>query len=122
LQDNCHRPISAGDAAAAAAMNGRNFARHFGRELGVSPSDYLVDLRLQIARRLLVETDLTVDKIAELSGMSSGVHLARTFRTQMKILPSEYRAFHSDGKSRRKGTAAAPDLALLNDTRTGAPD
>ncbi|MFM0334700.1 helix-turn-helix domain-containing protein [Paraburkholderia strydomiana] len=122
LQDNCHRPISVGDAAAAAAMNGRSFARHFERELGVLPSDYLVDLRLQIARRLLVETDLTVDKIAEHSGMSSGVHLARTFRTHMKILPTEYRAFHRDGKSRRKRTAAAPALALLNDTSTGAPD
>jgi transcriptional regulator GlxA family with amidase domain len=122
LQDNCHRPITAGDAAAAAAMNGRSFAHHFQRELGVSPSDYLVDLRLQIARRLLVETDLPVDKITQHAGMRSRVHLARNFRTHMKILPTEYRAYHRDGKSKRKDTALAPALALLNDTPADASD
>jgi len=86
---------------APAAMNESSLARHFQRELGVSPSHYFLDLRLQIARRLLVETDLPLDRIARRAGMSSGVHLARNFKTRMKILPTEYRAFHRDGESKR---------------------
>ncbi|MEZ2311512.1 helix-turn-helix domain-containing protein [Paraburkholderia sp. RCC_158] len=117
LQDNCHRPVTTGDAAAAAAMNASSFSRRFQRELGVSPADYLLDLRLQIARRLLVETDLPVDNVARRAGMSSGVHLARTFRTHMKILPAEYRAYHRDPGSRLNGAAAGPALALRLETR-----
>ncbi|WP_429551046.1 helix-turn-helix domain-containing protein [Paraburkholderia sp. MM5477-R1] len=81
-----------------AAMSGSNFVRYFQRELGVSPSAYLLDLRLQVARQLLVDTGLPVDKVARRAGMSSGVHLARSFRQHMKILPTEYRAFHRDSE------------------------
>ncbi|MGF6870860.1 transcriptional regulator GlxA family with amidase domain [Paraburkholderia sp. MM5477-R1] len=79
-------------------MSGSNFVRYFQRELGVSPSAYLLDLRLQVARQLLVDTGLPVDKVARRAGMSSGVHLARSFRQHMKILPTEYRAFHRDSE------------------------
>ncbi|AXF18891.1 helix-turn-helix domain-containing protein [Paraburkholderia caledonica] len=111
LQENCHRPVTVGDAAAAAAMSGHSFARHFEQELGVSPSNYLLDLRLRIACRLLLETDLAVDKIARLAAMRNGTHLARHFRMHMKILPTEYRAYHRDVACRRSGTGAAPALA-----------
>ncbi|TCF96459.1 hypothetical protein BZM26_37595 [Paraburkholderia strydomiana] len=109
LQDNFRHPIAVADAAAVAGMNGRSFAQHFQRELGVAPSVYLLNLRLHIARQLLVETKLPVDEIARRSGMSSGVHLARNFRLHMKILPSEYRAFHRGDGSRghRTGHASA---------------
>ncbi|MEX3669798.1 helix-turn-helix domain-containing protein [Paraburkholderia phenoliruptrix] len=96
LANNCGLPVNPGDAAAVVGMNVSSFARHFKQELGVSPSGYLLDLRLQIARQLLVGTDLPIDNVARRAGMRSRAKLARQFRRHLKILPREYRAFHRD--------------------------
>jgi transcriptional regulator GlxA family with amidase domain len=92
LQDNCRRPITIEDAAQVAAMSERSLLRHFRSELGMTPSDYLMHARLQVVCHLLIETDLPVDKVAKRAGMTSGDHLARSFRRHMKTSPSEYRA------------------------------
>jgi transcriptional regulator GlxA family with amidase domain len=92
LQDNCRRPVTIEDAAQVAAMSERSLLRHFRSELGMTPSDYLMHARLQVVCNLLVETDLPVDKVAKRAGLTSGDHLARSFRRHMKTSPSEYRA------------------------------
>ncbi|MEZ2309376.1 helix-turn-helix domain-containing protein [Paraburkholderia sp. RCC_158] len=122
LRDVCHRRITAGDAAAAAAMSGSSFSREFPQEMGVLPLDYLVDLRLQTACRLLLETDSPIDQVARRAGMSSGAHLARNFRTRLKLLPSEYRAYHRDGPSRRSRMISAPALVLRIDLHSDRLD
>ncbi|MEM5383109.1 helix-turn-helix domain-containing protein [Paraburkholderia phymatum] len=92
LQDNCRRQVTIEDAAQVAAMSERSLLRHFRSELGMTPSDYLMNARLQVVCNLLVETDLPVDKVAKRAGMTSGDHLARSFRRHMKTSPTEYRA------------------------------
>lgn len=92
LQDNCRRQITIEDAAQVAAMSERSLLRHFRSELGMTPSDYLMHARLQVVCNLLIETDLPVDKVAKRAGLTSGDHLARSFRRHMKTSPSEYRA------------------------------
>jgi transcriptional regulator GlxA family with amidase domain len=92
LQDNCRRAVTIEDAAQVAAMSERSLLRHFRNELGMTPSDYLMNARLQVVCALLTETDLPVDKVAKRAGMTSGDHLARSFRRHMKTSPSEYRA------------------------------
>jgi transcriptional regulator GlxA family with amidase domain len=92
LQDNCRRQITIEDAAQVAAMSERSLLRHFRSELGMTPSDYLMHARLRVVCSLLAETDLPVDKVAKRAGMTSGDHLARSFRRHMKTSPTEYRA------------------------------
>ncbi|MPW22118.1 helix-turn-helix domain-containing protein [Paraburkholderia sp. CNPSo 3157] len=92
LQDNCRRQVTIEDAAQVAAMSERSLLRHFRSELGMTPSDYLMNARLQVVCNLLIETDLPVDKVAKRAGMTSGDHLARSFRRHMKTSPTEYRA------------------------------
>jgi len=92
LQDNCRRAVTIEDAAQVAAMSERSLLRHFRHELGMTPSDYLMNARLQVVCALLTQTDLPVDKVAKRAGMTSGDHLARSFRRHMKTSPSEYRA------------------------------
>ncbi|WP_239483015.1 helix-turn-helix domain-containing protein [Paraburkholderia sp. C35] len=92
LQDNCRRQVTIEDAAQVAAMSERSLLRHFRSELGMTPSDYLMHARLQVVCNLLVETDLPVDKVAKRAGLTSGDHLARSFRRHMKTSPTEYRA------------------------------
>jgi transcriptional regulator GlxA family with amidase domain len=86
------QPISIADAARVAMMSERNFLRHFSAEIGLSPSDYLLKVRLDMSCRLLVETDLPVDKIARRCGISNGGQLSKLFRTYLATTPTTYRA------------------------------
>ncbi|HEY3598485.1 MAG TPA: helix-turn-helix domain-containing protein [Paraburkholderia sp.] len=91
LKDNCERPISVTDAAQVAAMSERNYLRRFKDEIGITPSEYLLRVRLDMVCRLLIETDLPVDKIARRNGMANGDRLAKIFRKRLLVSPTEYR-------------------------------
>ncbi|MBW0450377.1 helix-turn-helix domain-containing protein [bacterium M00.F.Ca.ET.228.01.1.1] len=92
MEANCDRPVSVADAAQVAAMSERNFLRRFKHEMHVTPSDYLLQVRLRIACNFLTETELPVDKIARRSGTGNGDRLAKIFRKRMALSPTEYRA------------------------------
>jgi transcriptional regulator GlxA family with amidase domain len=91
LQENCERPISVADAAQAAAMSERNFLRRFKLEIGVAPSEYLLQARLEMTCQLLADTELPVGKIARHCGMRNGDYLAKVFRKRLGLSPTEYR-------------------------------
>jgi transcriptional regulator GlxA family with amidase domain len=92
MEANCDRPVSVADAAQVAAMSERNFLRRFKHEMQITPSDYLLQVRLRIACNFLTETELPVDKIARRSGTGNGDRLAKIFRKRMALSPTEYRA------------------------------
>ena len=91
LLANCEQDITIVDAASVAAMSQRNYLRHFKREMGTTPSEFLLQARLELTRRLLVETKLPVDVIARHSGMRNGDNLAKMFRKRLTVSPTEYR-------------------------------
>jgi transcriptional regulator GlxA family with amidase domain len=92
IEANGDRAISVDDAAQVAAMSERNFLRRFKMEMGVTPSDYLLYVRLDMCCRLLIDTDLPIDKIARRCGIGSGGRLSKLFRKHLAITPTEYRA------------------------------
>lgn len=94
LEENGHRQVGIDEAAQVAAMSERNFLRRFKAELGVTPSDYLLYVRLDMSCRLLAETTLPVDKIARRCGIGSGGRLAKLFRKHLGKTPTDYRANH----------------------------
>jgi transcriptional regulator GlxA family with amidase domain len=92
LEANGDRPVAIDDAAQIVTMSERNFLRRFKVEMGVTPSDYLLYVRIDMCCRLLIETDLPVDKIARRCGLGSGGWLAKLFRKHLSTTPTEYRA------------------------------
>ena len=74
-----------------ANMSGRTFARRFVEETGTTPMQWVTDQRVLYARRLLEETDLDVDRIAERSGFGSATLLRHHFRRLVGVTPSDYR-------------------------------
>jgi transcriptional regulator GlxA family with amidase domain len=91
LDANVDRPISIGLAADVAAMSERNFLRRFRAEMGMTPSDYLQNARLKLSCRMLLESQLPVDKIARRCGIGSGGQLAKLFKKHLSITPTDYR-------------------------------
>ncbi|KNH04030.1 Transcriptional regulator, AraC family [Candidatus Burkholderia brachyanthoides] len=97
LERNCGRPISIGDAARTVAMSERNFLRLFKREMGVTPSQYLLQARLNLSCELLALSDLPIDKIARRTGLTNGERFSEFFRKQFSMSPTEYRLKRKSG-------------------------
>ena len=72
-----------------------DYFRHlFKTELGMSPAQYLIRARLNLARRLLEEGDLNCTEIAYQCGFASSAHLSAQFQRVFGQSPLKYRALH----------------------------
>jgi transcriptional regulator GlxA family with amidase domain len=74
-----------------AHMSPRTFARRFVEEAGVTPMQWVTDQRVLYARRLLEETDLDVDRVAQRVGFGTATLLRHHFRRSVGVTPSDYR-------------------------------
>ena len=84
--------LSVRSMARSVAMSERNFARVFVHETSVAPGEYVERTRVEVARRLLEQTSLPLDDVAESAGFGSAETLRRTFHRQLGVAPSAYRA------------------------------
>ena len=62
----------------------------FVKELGITPRQYLIDLRLQRAKQLLCEGVMKINAIAENCGFANQYHFSRAFKEKTGVTPSEY--------------------------------
>ncbi|WP_415869825.1 helix-turn-helix domain-containing protein [Burkholderia ubonensis] len=83
--------ISIAGAAQAVAMSERNFLRRFKKEVGVTPTEFVLHVRLERACHMLVHTSLPADKVARRIGLGSGERMAKLFRQRLSMSPTEYR-------------------------------
>lgn len=72
-------------------MNPFYFARAFRRQFGETPYRFVLQRRIDRAKRLLSETETPLVEIALACGFSSQSHFASTFRRRVGVTPSEYR-------------------------------
>jgi AraC-like DNA-binding protein len=76
---------------AVAGLSIFHFARQFKQSAGVTPHHYLVRRRVERARELLADTDLSLSAIAFATGFSDQSHLTRHFRQIVGITPGQFR-------------------------------
>jgi AraC-like DNA-binding protein len=76
---------------AIAGLSVFHFARQFKQSAGVSPHYYLVGRRIERAKELLAETDLSLSEIAFATGFSDQSHLTRHFRQMIGAAPGQFR-------------------------------
>ncbi|MCK2241050.1 MULTISPECIES: GlxA family transcriptional regulator [unclassified Crossiella] len=88
---NLEQPLELRELAGRARMSVRTFTRRFREETGLSPGQWLVRQRVELARRLLEETDLPVDRIARQAGFGTSASLRAHLRSQLGTAPSSYR-------------------------------
>jgi len=73
------------------AMSPRNFSRRFRKEVGVSPAQYVEEIRIEAARDRIEATGLPMGRIAALCGFRSAETMRRAFTRRTGIPPTEYR-------------------------------
>jgi len=83
--------ISVIDIAASAAMSTATLHRHFRAELGCTPHQWLTNVRIEHARRLLEQTHLAVDQVAHRSGLGTASNLRNRLAAHTGLTPSAYR-------------------------------
>jgi len=71
-----------------------HFSRTFKEEVGEKYVEYIAKYRLMKAKKLLLETDLKLDEIAERVGYWGRNSLIRAFRKHEGITPAKYRTMH----------------------------
>ena len=79
------------DLAQRMSMSVRNFERVFTREVGTTPSQYVLHMRVEAARRLLERTDGGLKQVAAAAGFGSVDVMRRAFVRLLGITPRRYR-------------------------------
>ncbi|MDF1668979.1 MAG: GlxA family transcriptional regulator [Roseovarius sp.] len=87
MEANIEEPISPSILAKDVGMSTRQLERLFRRYLNRSPKRYYMELRLQKARNLLMQTDMTVINVALACGFASPSHFSKCYRGQYNITP-----------------------------------
>ena len=83
--------LSVEDLADRMSMSVRNFERVFTREVGTTPSQYVLQMRVEAARRQLERTDGGLKQVASAAGFGSVDVMRRAFVRLLGITPRRYR-------------------------------
>ncbi|WP_410608219.1 GlxA family transcriptional regulator [Amycolatopsis sp. lyj-109] len=88
---NLGEDLSVSRLASHAAMSERTFARRFVEEAGVSPTQWLLAARLDLAKQLLESGATGIDEIARRVGLGSPANFRARFRKATGTSPTAYR-------------------------------
>jgi AraC-like DNA-binding protein len=91
LRENVENGMRVSEMAAMAGLSRSHFARLFKEREGMSPREYLEDLRLKKALTLLYSRRLSVKEIAYSCGIADVNYFCRLFRKHTGMSPGEYR-------------------------------
>ncbi len=87
MEQNIEEPISPSILAKDVGMSTRQLERLFRRYLNRSPKRYYMELRLQKARNLLMQTDMSVINVALACGFASPSHFSKCYRAHYNTTP-----------------------------------
>ena len=104
MEGNVEDPMSArATLAEEVGMSTRQLERLFRRYLNRSPKRYYMELRLQKARNLLMQTDMSVINVALACGFASPSHFSKCYRAHYQTTPY-----------RERGTLGKPPTVRLS--------
>jgi len=87
--------LSIHDTARTAGMSHGSFIKAFKRYQGVTPVRFLMQTRIRQVADLLVNTDTTIDAIAERTGFPNRAYLSRVFKKVTGLSPAQFRNIHT---------------------------
>jgi LacI family transcriptional regulator len=91
IRDHAAEPISMSDIVKHVPMSRSGLEKAFREHYVRAPMEQLRHIRLDIAKKLLRDTDDSLSKVARLSGFQTAHGLCRIFRQQMAMTPKQYR-------------------------------
>lgn len=95
IQQHYMNPISLEEVSGVVGFNSSYFSTLFKKESGSSFVDYLSEIRMNHAKELLRETNLSVASVCEQVGYSDLKYFSKNFRKSTGVKPNEYRKLYS---------------------------
>jgi len=92
MERNLEEPLSLPEIAALSNTSQRQMERSFKQHTGISPIRYYLDVRLDRARGLLTQTEMTVVEIATACGFHSSESFSRAYRKRFNLSPTQDRS------------------------------
>ncbi|NYJ02946.1 transcriptional regulator GlxA family with amidase domain [Nocardioides thalensis] len=90
-RENLSEPITVDSLAQRAHLSPRTLFRRVQQATGMAPMQWLLNQRIAFAQLLLETTYLSVERIADRSGMGTGANLRRHFQQVVGVTPTDYR-------------------------------
>ncbi|MCB1447904.1 MAG: GlxA family transcriptional regulator [Rhizobiaceae bacterium] len=91
MEETVEQPLALEQVAARTRISARHLQTLFQKSFGVPPHEHYLALRLNAARRRVIETDLSLADIAAGTGFNSASAFSRAYRGQFQESPSETR-------------------------------
>lgn len=91
MERNLEQPLKIADVARQVGLSHRQLDRLFKRHTGVSPVRFYLDVRLDRARGLVTQTELSVLNVAVACGFSGNPQFAKAYKSRFGISPSRDR-------------------------------
>jgi AraC-like DNA-binding protein len=91
IQSHIDQPILLEQVAQSVALSPFHFHREFKRSTGLTPHQYIVQLRMERAKALLSDSDMPLAEVAAQVGFADQSHFSSTFRRAMSMTPRSYR-------------------------------
>lgn len=89
---NFHNPLSVCELAEMQKISDRYLYNLFIKYEGISPKQYITNIRIQNAKLLLTKSDCSVTEVASSVGFPDVLTFSRFFKKQTELSPKEYRS------------------------------
>nr|WP_283105617.1 helix-turn-helix domain-containing protein [Shewanella kaireitica] len=94
IKENYMQPITLTELAQTAHLSISALERRFTKHLGQTPKQFINEVRLENARRLLIETNESIANIAQETGFNDHSYFSRQFQRLFGKSPSLFRREH----------------------------
>ena len=91
IREHACDPCSVGDILQHVRVGRRWLERQFVQKLGRTPHDEIIRVRMEMARRLLIQSDESLPQIASRCGFTAVQNFSRAFRDSLGVTPAAYR-------------------------------
>lgn len=91
MREHLDDPVSSSIIARRIGISSRQLERLFGKYLNTAPKKYYMEMRLEKARHLLLQTEMSVTDIALSCGFDNPGHFSRAYRTAFSVTPMTQR-------------------------------
>lgn len=98
INDHYAQPLKLADLADLVGMSPVSFSRFFRQRTGRTLSDYIVDIRLGFAARMLVDSSRNISEICYECGFNNLSNFNRTFKAKRNYTPRDFRAMFKKNK------------------------
>jgi len=114
IQDHLSSRILLSDLTALVGINETRFMRRFRASFRQSPRQYIIQARVDLARKLLETSNLSLQRIGDICGFADQPHFSTTFRQSVGVTAARYRQIMCSALQEQICDQIAPPMKIPN--------